>query len=112
MTASLENILIDTSSIEYPKTGIRLLKFIKTVYGDEVLEKIKKGVFLVMLGRNIIRFDENFRNYRVHEDTDIDVSFSIEFDQQLWEILQKFQCGFPETWEDQIIEVMDNLRRG
>jgi hypothetical protein len=72
MTAYLEDTKIDTSSIEYLKTGIRLLKFVKTVYGDEVFEKIKKGELLVWSHRHI-KFDDHFRDYRVHAMTEIKV---------------------------------------
>ncbi len=78
MPAYFENTNIDTSSIAYPKTGIRLLKYVKTAYGLEVLEKIAKGDFIVWFDRKAIKFDTNFSNFRVKEDTTIRVRVELK----------------------------------
>lgn len=72
MTVYLDGKEIDTSHIEYPKTGIRLLKFVKIAFGDEVLEKIEKGELVVWSHRHI-KYDKDFRNYRIHRMTEIKV---------------------------------------
>jgi hypothetical protein len=73
MPSYIEDSLIDTSSIEYPQTGIRLLSFVITVYGRDVLEKLKKGKLMLFFNENSVTFDKNFRNRRVKEDTNVHV---------------------------------------
>lgn len=75
MPAFLENDRIDTSSIVYSETGIRLLKFVKNVFGDDVLEKIKKGEMVIMFNRNELKYNEKFRDRRVKEHTDVTVRY-------------------------------------
>lgn len=79
MPSYLEDTNIDTLSLAYPKTGIRLLKFVKTVYGLDVLEKIKKGDLIVWFNTTYVTFDENFRNYRVHPMTDVKVKIEEKY---------------------------------
>lgn len=111
MTAYLEDEKIDTSPIIYPETGIRLTKFVKTVYGDKILEMIEKGVLVLRLNRDPIKFDENFRNYRVHEDTIIEVNVSKEINAELWEILQKYHDANPNNWDAKINEMIDSFKQ-
>lgn len=68
----LENIEIDTSPNQFSKIEIRLFKFVKTAYSDEVFEKIKSGE-LVVWSNGQRKYDENFRNYRVHPMTEVRV---------------------------------------
>jgi hypothetical protein len=102
MTAYLEYEEIDTSQIEYPKTGIRLLKFVKTVYSDEVLEKIDKGILALLLNENYIEPNDNFSNYRVHADTKIEVEVDEELTMKLSEILNELKEASPKKWEEHI----------
>ena len=73
MTAYKEDTIVDTSSIEYSNTGIRLLKFVKTVYGNEVLDGVQKGKYVVWFNETVVKFDTSFRNYRVKEKTSVNV---------------------------------------
>jgi hypothetical protein len=73
MTAYLEDKSINTSSIKYGKIGIRLTKFVKTVYGLDGFEKIKNGQLIVWFNSTELKYDKNFRNYRVHVSTHVNV---------------------------------------
>jgi hypothetical protein len=68
-----ENIEIETSSIQFSKTGIRLLKFITIAFGRDVLSKLKKSELVVLFNGRELKYNENFRKYRVKEDTDVKV---------------------------------------
>jgi hypothetical protein len=72
MPAYIEDRIIDTSSIKYSKTGIKLLIFIATVFGLVGLEEIKRGQLIVWFNKTEVKFDA-FRNYRVKEDTSVNV---------------------------------------
>jgi hypothetical protein len=59
MPSFYENTEIDTSSIKYSKTGIRLLKFFIKLFGLDKLEKVKKGELIVMYNGEVLKYDEN-----------------------------------------------------
>lgn len=73
MPAYLEGTTLDTSSIEYSKTGIRLLKFVKTVYENDVFEQIEKGDLIVWFNSRELEYDDHFRDNRVHVSTHVNV---------------------------------------
>ncbi len=87
MTSYNENTQIDTSSIVFSKTGIRLLKFINNVFGIEVLEKVKTGDFVLMFNGKELKYNKNFRNRRVKEDTTVVVernTIQLEIDEEIF----------------------------
>ena len=71
MPSYIEDKKIDTSSIAYSKTGIKLLEFVNTVYGCDVLAKLIRGDLTLFFNGKEVKFDKNFRNRRVKEDTTI-----------------------------------------
>lgn len=71
MPSFLEDVRIDTASVIYPKTGIRLPKFVTNAYGNDIINKIKKGDFIIFFNGKNIKYNKNFRNYRVKEDTTV-----------------------------------------
>jgi hypothetical protein len=73
MPAYFEDKSIDTSSIKYSKIGFRLTKFVKMLYGLDGLQKIKNGQLIVWFNSTELKFDKNFRNYRVHVSTHVNV---------------------------------------
>ncbi len=72
MPAFFENEQKDTSNIKFPPTGIRLMKFVRLVFGEEVLEQIKKGE-LILFFRGAKPYDRHFRDHRVKEDSTVTV---------------------------------------
>lgn len=71
MPAYLENDRIDTSSLTFSKTGIRLLRFITIVFGSAILEKIKKSQLVVLIRGKEIKYDGHFRDHRIKEHTEV-----------------------------------------
>ncbi len=70
MTTYYEKKLINTSNVFYPPTGIRLLKFVKDVYGKEIFKKLeRRELTLSVDGEYKDPNDENFHDFRVNEDT-------------------------------------------